>query len=54
MKKLVKEVKVMANENKSNKEQKLSKRTMWTRIMCLFLAFMMVMGVAWSLIEGLL
>lgn len=44
----------MANGNKNNREEKLSKRTLWTRIMCLFLAFMMVIGVAWSLIEGLL
>ena len=42
----------MANENK--REKKTEKKTVWTRVMCLFLAFMMVVGIFWTVIEALL
>lgn len=43
----------MSKENKKN-EKKVSKSTLWTRVMCLFLAFMMVIGVFWTVLEALL
>ena len=42
----------MANEKK--KENKADKKTIWTRVMCLFLAFMMVVGIFWTVLEALL
>ena len=34
-------------------EKKTDKNVIWTRVMCLFLAFMMVVGVFWTVIEAL-
>ena len=42
----------MANEKK--KGNKVEKKTLWTRVMCLFLAFMMVVGIFWTVLEALL
>ena len=46
------EVIKMANEK--NKEKKTDKKTLYTRVMCLFLAFMMVVGIFWTVLEALL
>ena len=46
------EVIKMANEKKQDK--KTDKKTLWTRVMCLFLAFMMVVGIFWTVLEALL
>lgn len=48
----------MAN-NKNNKnvkatKEKLDIKTLWTRILCLFLAFMMLAGGVFAIIEALL
>ena len=42
----------MANEKKNG--NKVEKKTLWTRVMCLFLAFMMVVGIFWTVLEALL
>ena len=44
----------MSNKNIKNAEKRTDKKTLWTRVMCLFLAFMMVIGIFWTVIEALL
>lgn len=42
----------MANEKKETK--KMDSKILWTRVMCLFLAFVMVIGVLWTVLEAFL
>ena len=42
----------MANEKKQNKG--VDKKALWTRVMRLFLAFVMVIGIFWTVLEAFL
>ena len=42
------------NKNNKNGKEKLDSRTLYTRILCLFLAFMMVAGSIFVILESLL